>query len=405
MAANWPNAMAPLKSFRGVLSDMKPSELIPLLKASPSAPVYIVGAGITGCVLAERITSLFDRPVIVLEKRPVVGGNSYADIDPETGIEVHRYGSHIFHTTDKGVWDYIRRFTDFNVYWHKVLLRSGGRVYSMPINLKTINDFYEAQLSPDEARAFLAEEICKEGIDKPRNLEEKAVSLIGRGLYDRMIRGYTAKQWGRDPKELPESIINRLPVRYRYQDDYFDTPMQGIPAKGFGAIFDTLLADPRIEVRTGVDFFAVRDSLPKNAIVLYTGMIDRLFDHCFGALEWRSLRFEWETVGVRDFQGTSVMNYGDPDVPFTRIHEFKHYHPEWREAYECGQSVICREYPQTWAQGLEAYYPVNDDRNQRLFERYRAEAEKLPNLIVAGRLGLYRYWDMDGAIAAALALF
>ena len=381
------------------------TKIVPLLRTNSSSPVYIVGAGITGCVLAERIATLVDRPVIVLEKRPVVGGNSYADIDLETGIEVHRYGSHIFHTTVKAVWDYIRRFTDFNVYWHKVLLRSGGRVYSMPINLKTINDFYEAQFSPDEARAFLADEIHKEGIVSPRNLEEKAISLIGRGLYDRMIRGYTAKQWGRDPKELPESIINRLPVRYRYDDDYFSTPWQGIPAKGFGAIFDALLADPRIEVRTGVDFFAVRDSLPKNAIILYTGMIDRLFDHCFGALEWRSLRFEWETVGVRDFQGTSVMNYGDPDVPFTRIHEFKHYHPEWRAAYECSKTVICCEYPQTWKPGLEAYYPVNDERNQRLFARYLAEAEKLPNLIVAGRLGLYRYWDMDGAIAAALELF
>ena len=209
MVANWPNAMAPLKSFRGVLSDMKPSELVPLLKASPAAPVYVVGAGITGCVVAERIATLFERPVVVLEERAVVGGNSYAYIDRETGIEVHGHGSHIFHTTDEAVWDYIRRFTDFNVYWHKVLLRSGGRVYSMPVNLKTINDFYGTQMSPDEARAFLAAEIANEGIGKPVNLEEKAVSLVGRGLYECMIRGYTAKQWGRAPRELPESIINR----------------------------------------------------------------------------------------------------------------------------------------------------------------------------------------------------
>lgn len=384
---------------------MNHTNLCPFFRANPTSPVYIVGAGITGCVLAERIVSLFDRPVIVLEKRPVVGGNSYADIDSATGIEVHRYGSHIFHTTDEAVWNYVRRFTDFNVYWHKVLLRSGGRVYSMPINLKTINDYYGTQLSPDEARDFLAAEIAKEGISKPRNLEEKAVSLVGRGLYDRMIRGYTAKQWGRDPKELPESIINRLPVRYRYDDDYFSTPWQGIPAKGFAALFQALLADPRIEVRTGVDFVAVRGTLPKDSIILYTGMIDRLFDHCFGALEWRSLRFEWETVPVRDFQGTSVMNYGDPDVPFTRIHEFKHFHPEWREAYECGRSVICREYPQTWEPGREAYYPVNDEANDRRLALYQAEAAKMPRLLVAGRLGCYRYWDMDGAIAAALTLF
>ncbi len=384
---------------------MKPEELVPRLLGNPSAPVYVVGAGITGCVLAERVASLFDRKVVVLEERDKVGGNSRAEIDPETGVEVHVYGSHIFHTTDETVWNYVRRFTGFNHYRHRVFLRSGGRAYTMPIDLKTINDFYGAQFAPAEARAFLAEEIRKEGVDHPENLEEKAVSLVGRGLYERMIRGYTAKQWGRDPKELPESIINRLPVRYRYDDAYFGTPWQGIPAKGFAAWFDATLADPRIEVRTGVDYFAVRGSLPQDAIVLYTGMIDRLFDHCFGELGWRSLRFERETVPVRDFQGTSVVNYGDPDIPFTRIHEFKHYHPEWRASFDAPRTVICREYPQDWIPGREAYYPVNDDKNQRLFERYLAEAARVPNLLVAGRLGSYRYLDMDGAIAAALATF
>lgn len=365
----------------------------------------VVGAGISGCVLAERIASVLGLHVLVLEKRGVVGGNSFADIDSETGIECHRYGSHIFHTLDKRVWDYANRFTQFSPYRHKVLLRSGGRVYSMPINLKTINDYYGRQFSPDEARAFLAAEIAKEDIAAPRNLEEKAVSLVGRGLYDRMIRGYTAKQWGRDPKELPESIINRLPVRYTYDDDYFATPWQGIPSNGFAAWFDTLLANPLIEVRTGVDWFAVRDRIPADALVVYTGMIDELFAFRHGHLAWRSLRFEWETMPERDFQGTSVMNYGDLDVPFTRIHEFKHYHPEWQDSFAAPRTVVCREFPQTWKPGLEAFYPVNDEVNERKLALYRAEAARFPNLFVGGRLGAYRYWDMDGAIANALDLF
>ena len=365
----------------------------------------VVGAGISGLVLAERIASVLGERVLVLESRSQIGGNSRAEIDPDTGIEVHVYGSHIFHTTDKVVWDYVRKFTDFNDYRHRVFLRSAGRVYTMPIDLKTVNDFYGTQFSPDEARAFLAEEIRKEGIGKPRNLEEKAVSLVGRGLYDRMIRGYTAKQWGRDPKELPESIINRLPVRYRYDDAYFGTPWQGIPAGGFGALFSKLADNPRIEIRTGVDFFAIRSEIPATATILYTGMIDRLFDDCFGRLEWRSLRFDVETRPVRDFQGTTVVNYGDSDVPFTRIHEFKHYHPEWTDAFECEKTVICREFPRAWTPETDAFYPVNDEANQRRLAKYRAELAKFPNLFVGGRLGQYKYCDMDGAIADALALF
>lgn len=365
---------------------------------------YVVGSGITGCVIAERIATLFGRRVVVFEKRPFVGGNSYADIDAETGIEIHRYGSHIFHTTNETIWNYIRKFTDFNSYRHRVMLHSGGRVYSMPIDLKTINDFYGTQFSPDEARSFLAGEIQKEGIAIVQNLEEKAMSLVGKALYERMIRDYTAKQWGRDPKDLPESIINRLPVRYRYDDAYFETPWQGIPAKGFDAMFKALLTNPLIEVRTDVDYFDVRNTIPKEAIVIYTGMIDRLFDYCYGPLEWRSLRFELETVPVRDFQGTSVMNYGNPEVPFTRIHEFKHYHPEWTSSFEGKRTVICREFPQDWMPGVDAFYPVNDDANQRRLAKYRAELAKFPNLFIGGRLGQYKYCDMDGAIADALVL-
>lgn len=381
------------------------SKLARLINNCNSSPTFVIGAGITGCVLAERLATLFKRNVIILEKRSVVGGNSFAEIDPETGIEIHRYGSHIFHTNDEIVWNYIRKFTDFNSYRHRVMLRSGGRVYSMPIDLKTINDFYGAQFTPGEAKAFLAEEINKERIAEPSDLEEKAISLVGRGLYNSMIRNYTAKQWGKDPKTLPESIINRLPVRYRYDDSYFGTPWQGIPVNGFASMFEALLANPLIEVRTGVDYFDIRSSLPKDSAVFYTGMIDRLFDFCYGNLEWRSLQFEIETVPVCDYQGTSVMNYGDPDVPYTRIHEFKHYHPEWHGPYEKPQTVICREYPRAWSSDAEAYYPVNDSVNHKRLAKYMAEAEQFSNLIVCGRLGSYRYLDMDSAIASALQLF
>lgn len=365
----------------------------------------IVGAGVTGCVVAERIASELREPVLLLERRNAIGGNSRADVDPETGVERHLYGSHIFHTTDRRVWDYVNRFASFNGYRHKVLLRSRGRVWNMPINLKTVNDFYGAQLSPDEARARIAADVRAEGIAVPSNLEEKALSLVGRGLYETLIRGYTAKQWDRDPRRLPESIINRLPVRFDYDADYFATPWQGIPSEGYAKLFERLVADPRIEVRTGVDFLDMRDRIPPGTTVVYTGMVDRLFGDRFGPLEWRSLRFEWETLPLRDFQGTSVVNYGDPDVPFTRIHEFKHYHREWAEPFAAPRTVICREYPQSWKPGLEAYYPVNDEANTRRFERYREAAAAVPNLFVGGRLGAYRYWDMDAAVAHALDLF
>ena len=372
---------------------------------SSAFPVVVVGAGITGCTVAERVASQLSIPVLVLERRDAVGGNSRACIDPETGIERHEYGSHIFHTTDERVWRYANRFTSFNAYRHKVLLRSAGRVWSMPVNLKTLNDFFGTQFSPDEARAAVRRAVAEAGIAVPSNLEEKAVSLIGRGLYERLIAGYTAKQWGRDPKELPESIINRLPVRYTYNDDYFDTPWQGIPADGFSAWFDRLLANPKIEVRTGVDFLDVRNEVPSSTLVVYTGEVDRLFGFRHGPLEWRSLRFEWETVPVRDFQGTSVVNYGDRDVPWTRIHEFKHYHREWTDSFEGETTLICREFPQDWREGLDAFYPVDDERNAKRFALYRADAEACPNLLLGGRFGAYRYWDMDKAIAEALDLF
>jgi UDP-galactopyranose mutase len=233
-------------------------------------------------------------------------------------------------------------------------------------------------------------------------LEEKAISLIGKSLYEAFIKGYTAKQWEKDPRDLPADIITRLPVRFNYNTTYFNDRWQGVPAEGYFAIFQNLLRSPLIEVRTGVDFEDVRHLVPADCVVIYTGMLDAYFHHQFGQLEWRSLRFETERVPVTDFQGCTVMNYADQDVPWTRIHEFKHYNPERRAAFESPSTIVCREYPQTWRAGLEAYYPINNTRNRELCQRYQELAAKTPNLIMGGRLGAYQYWDMDKAIAHAL---
>ncbi|MDR2727183.1 MAG: UDP-galactopyranose mutase, partial [Deltaproteobacteria bacterium] len=278
----------------------------------------------------------------------------------------------------------------------------------MPISLDTINAFYGTRLKPYEVESFLRKEAESAGIREPRNLEEKAVSLIGRPLYEALIKGYTRKQWNRDPRELPAAIITRLPVRADYNTCYFSDPYQGVPVEGYGRLIARLLAHERITVRTGVDFDGELRRLAAarpDLTVIYTGMIDRYFDWCYGELEWRSLRFEFETVNVRDYQGVSVMNYADADVPYTRIHEFKHYHPERTEAFACAKSVICREYPLDHAAGREPYYPVNSAANQALYARYRQRADSLRKVIFCGRLGTYAYCDMDVAVKQALDIF
>ena len=365
----------------------------------------VVGAGFSGSVIAERIASQLNERVVVIDSRNHPGGNSYSDSDAASGIECHRYGSHIFHTSFDKVWTYINQFTQFNHYQHKVLTTYQGHVYQMPINLKTVNDFYGLNLKPFEAQQFIQEEAGKAGISNPRNLEEKAISLIGEKLYAAFIRGYTRKQWERDPKDLPPEIITRLPVRSNYNADYFKDPFQGIPLNGYGALFRNLLSHPKIDLRLGVDYFEIRDRIPSSCTIIYTGMADPFFDYCYGPLEWRSLRFEWESKDLQDWQGTAVMNYADADVPYTRIHEFKHYHPEREEVFASGKTVICREYSQTYTPGKEAYYPVNNAENNRRYAQYLERAALMPNVILAGRLGNYRYWDMDKAINNSLLLF
>ncbi len=365
----------------------------------------IVGAGFWGATIAERIASVMKQPVMVIDKRDHIGGNCHSSLDEETGIECHRYGSHIFHTSLPQVWEYINRFGKFTSYQHKVFITHEGKVYTMPINLSTINAFYGRNFRPAEAATFLEAEIARNFIEYPKNLEEKAISLIGRPLYEAFIRGYTHKQWEHDPRELPASIISRLPFRTNYDNSYFNDTWQGVPKDGYFNIFNKMLENPLIVLKLNCDYESIRSQLPSDCIVIYTGLPDRFFGYKFGKLEWRSLHFEWESLPVRDYQGTAVMNFADVDVPYTRVHEFKHYHPERAKTFALNMTVVCREYSQTYRQGCEAYYPVNNARNNELYAKYAEEAAQTPNLILGGRLGAYRYWDMDKAIADALNVF
>ena len=365
--------------------------------------VWIVGSGFFGAVTAERIASQLDLPVTVIDRRSHIGGNSWSETDPETGVEYHKYGSHIFHTSDEAVWNYITRFTAFNEYRHTVLTTFRNEVFTMPINLGTVNQYYRKAMSPEEARRFVAQEVAKENIRNPRNLEEKAVSLIGRPLYEAFFRGYTIKQWEKDPTELSPDIITRLPVRYNYNHRYFSDRFEGIPTDGYGKLFERLLSHPNIKLKLNTAWKDAASQLPPETLVIYTGAIDEFFSYELGALEWRTVDFAAERFDYPDYQGTTVMNYADEHVPFTRIHEFKHYHPERPDT---GKTIIFKEYSRFAKQGDEPYYPVFTERNRKLYEQYLAlAAEKAPHVILGGRLGLYKYLDMDDAISEALKAF
>lgn len=343
----------------------------------------VAGAGIWGCTVARRLAEA-GRRVSVWEKRPVVGGNVRCETDAETGIEVHVYGSHIFHTHSRKVWDFVRRFVEFNGYQHKVLACYKGRVYHLPLGLTLINKFFGTELKPGEVSAFMADE------------------AHAAAIFDAFFRGYTSKQWGRPPEAVDPSVIKRVPVRSNYDTNYFNDYWQGIPDCGYNALFERLLDHPNITVECGRAF--TLGDWDGQAPVYYSGPIDALFDFAFGRLPWRSLRFEKETHGVADFQGTSVVNYTEAEVPYTRIHEFKHYHPERRDVMDCPKTIICREYPRAWEPGDEPYYPIASEASDALLARYREEASRRPNLVVGGRLGAYKYYDMDQAMLAALEL-
>jgi UDP-galactopyranose mutase len=369
--------------------------------------LVVVGSGFFGLTVAERAAAELGKRVLVLERRSHIGGNAYSEAEPETGIEIHRYGAHLFHTSNERVWQYVNRFTEFTGYQHRVFARVGDQVFAFPMNLALINQFFGKSHTPDEARALIAEQAGEIDTKDAKNLEEKAVSLIGRPLYEAFVKGYTAKQWQTDPTELDASIITRLPVRYTFDNRYFNDRYEGLPVDGYTAWLEKMADHPLIDVRLDTDYFEVRDGIPAGTPTVYTGPLDRYFDHSEGELSWRTLDFEQEVLhDTGDFQGTSVMNYNDVDVPFTRIHEFRHFHPE--RDYPTDKTVIVREFSRFAEPGDEPYYPVGTPEDRAKLTRYRELARKETannNVLFGGRLGTYKYLDMHMAIGSALTMF
>ncbi|OCI30264.1 UDP-galactopyranose mutase [Oerskovia enterophila] len=368
--------------------------------------LVVVGAGLFGLTVAERMATQHGLEVLVIDRRSHIGGNAYSAVEPETGIEVHQYGAHLFHTSNERVWEYVNRFTRFTSYVHRVYSTHRGEVYPLPINLGTINQFFRSALGPAAARALIREQAAELGGRTPRNLDEQGVNLIGRPLYEAFVRDYTAKQWQTDPRELPASIISRLPVRYTYDNRYFSDTYEGLPVDGYTAWLERMADHPKITVRLATDFFDPSQPVSKQAVVgqvpvVYTGPVDRYFDHSEGELSWRTLDFEQEVLAVGDFQGTSVMNYPDADVPYTRIHEFRHFHPE--RDYPDDRTVIMREFSRFAGRSDEPYYPVNTATDRDRLAAYRRLVEGEPGVFFGGRLGTYQYLDMHMAIAAALS--
>lgn len=353
----------------------------------------IVGSGLTGAILARELHDA-GKSVLVLERRDHVGGNIYTR--NQEGIEVHQYGAHIFHTNSEMVWDYLNRFARFNRFTNSPVAMYKGKAYSMPFNMYTFNQMWGVT-TPAEAKAIIEEQ--KKEIDhEPRNLEEQAISLVGRDIYEILVKGYTEKQWARDCRDLPAFIIRRLPVRLTWDNNYFNARFQGVPEKGYTALIHSLLGG--VEVKTKTDFLQDKEHwLSKAGHVLYTGPIDEYFDYCFGPLEYRSLRFEEELLDTDNFQGNAAVNYTDREVPWTRIVEHK-----WFANPESEKTIITREYPASWKPGDEPFYPLNDEKNNALYNRYHTLADEEEKVRFCGRLGEYRYYDMDQAAAAALHL-
>ncbi len=364
----------------------------------------IVGSGLFGATFAYRARQEGKR-CLVIDKRPHLGGNIYCE-DVE-GIHVHKYGAHIFHTSNKEVWDFVNSIVEFNRYTNSPVANYQGRLYNLPFNMNTFYQMWgvttpeEAQKKLDEQRQEAVESMLKAGVKEPRNLEEQALLLIGRDIYERLIKGYTEKQWGRKCTELPAFIIKRLPVRLVFDNNYFNDRYQGIPIGGYNRLTEGLLEG--IDTLTGTDFFADREHWENVAErIVFTGKIDEFYDYRFGKLEYRTVRFEQETINKPNYQGNAVVNYTEAEVPYTRIIEHKHFEMFGQQVYDCPQTVISREYSTEWKPGMEPYYPVNNDRNNRLYEQYAELAKQEQRVIFGGRLAEYKYYDMAPIVEKVL---
>lgn len=355
----------------------------------------VVGAGLYGAVFARQKTDA-GKKCLVIDRREHIAGNVYSK--EIAGIDVHMYGPHIFHTDKEDVWEYVNRFTKFNHFIYSPVANYKGELYNLPFNMNTFTKIWSDVKTPEQAKERIRKQVNQAGIVIPQNLEEQAISLVGTDIYKKLIKGYTQKQWGRPCTDLPTFIIKRLPVRLTFDNNYFNHPYQGIPKDGYTKMVERMLNG--IEVRLGVDFLADREHLRQQAeTVVYTGAIDEYFDYCYGELEYRSLKFETEVLDVSNFQGVAGMNYTDADIPYTRIIEHKHF---MFGAGESDKTVITKEYPVKWSKKDEPYYPVNDKRNVAIYEKYDKLAMTEKNLLFGGRLGVYRYMDMDQVIKQAL---
>ncbi len=361
----------------------------------------IVGSGLYGAVCAHELNKK-GKKVLVIDRRPHIAGNVYTQ--KVEGINVHVYGAHIFHTSYKDVWEYVNRFAEFNNFVNCPVARYKDECYNLPFNMNTFTKLWRDVFTPEEAARRIAEEIGESYVENPANLEEQAINLVGRTIYNKLVKGYTEKQWGRDCKELPAFIIKRLPVRYTFDNNYFNDRYQGIPVGGYTKMVENMLKG--VEVKLDCDFLTHREELEKLAEkIIYTGAIDEYFGYIYGPLEYRSVRFENEVLDIPNFQGNAAVNYTDREVPWTRIIEHKWFEfGKDEEGKELEKTVISREYSSEWKKGDEPYYPVNDKKNGELYERYKALAEKEKKVIFGGRLGSYKYYDMDDVIKAALTM-